>query len=61
MARLAVAHTKSTGGAGRTASGSPTGDLVVDIDLSVFTTMTQIDNAWQRIRLELLSGKELKP
>lgn len=59
MARMAVAHTKSSGSAARQATANPTGDVVVDIDLSKITTITQLRTAFDRILLEFAGGKEL--
>lgn len=61
MARLAVVHTKTTGSAAHAATTNPTGDIVVDIDLAKFTSMSDVRRAFDAILLALASGKELTP
>lgn len=63
MARIAVTHTVAngpTGSAVRSATTNPTGDMVVDIDLTKFTTWSDVNASWLKIFQAFRCGSELK-
>lgn len=58
MARLAVSHNVN-GTPSRMATTTPSGDIVVDIDLTKITSISQLRVALNAVLLAFQSGKEL--
>jgi hypothetical protein len=65
MARLAVSvptpANQPKAVTGRTPTTNPTGDCVVDIDLTKITTLSQLHKALERAYTSFAGGSELTP